>query len=118
MLSVRAKLAVFLVAAVVFAPGWGGEHFVGRNRPPAEVGARMLAPTFDEADRSGSVLKWLDQLSPTRNTNKLVPWTSSEAPPEPPSEVLLAALTALALLTTIELARPRHGRAPPYVLSI
>jgi hypothetical protein len=45
----RARLAVFMAAAIVFAPGVGfGDE--SAQEPPSDVAARMLAPTFDEPD--------------------------------------------------------------------
>ncbi len=115
----RARLAVFLAAVVVFAPGWGSEQFAGGKRPSAEVGARMLAPTFDEAaERGGSFLKRLDRLSPTGEPNKLVPWASSTTAPNPPMGVLLTALIVLALLSATDPLRSRTERAPPHLLTV
>jgi hypothetical protein len=44
---VRSRLALFVVAAVIFAPGWYGR---GRPQPAqgADLAARILAPTWDE----------------------------------------------------------------------
>ena len=43
----RARLAVFVAAAIVFAPG-AGPGDGSPQKPGSDVAARMLAPTFDE----------------------------------------------------------------------
>jgi hypothetical protein len=116
---VRPKLAVFLAVAVVFAPGWGGHQLAGGERPSAEVGARMLAPTFEEAtDRGSSVLKRLDRSSPIGKSNKLVWWVTSPTPIIPFLGPLLAALIAIALISATEALRSRSERAPPLLLTV
>jgi hypothetical protein len=45
----RARLAIFVAAAIVFAPGASSGS--GSLQPPAiDVAARMLAPTFDDLE--------------------------------------------------------------------
>ncbi len=46
---IRARLAVFVAAAIVFAPGAGLSED-SPQRPGPGVAARMLAPTFDEPE--------------------------------------------------------------------
>jgi len=56
----RSRLALFVAAAVVFAPGW-----YARSEPPREAGLaeRMLAPTGDEAAFTRGAAKIKPQLS-------------------------------------------------------
>lgn len=49
---IRIRLAVFLAVAIVFAPGAGVGHDTAK-RHTSNVAARMLAPTFDEAQVAG-----------------------------------------------------------------
>lgn len=44
----RSRLALFVVAVVIFAPGWYGRGHSARPQG-ADLAARMLAPTWDEA---------------------------------------------------------------------
>ena len=53
----RPRLALLVIAAVIFAPGWYGQ---GQMEPPqgADLAARVLAPTFNEGivrDRAAGV---------------------------------------------------------------
>lgn len=46
---IRARLALFVAATIVFAPGAGfGDD--SNQQPTSDVAARMLAPTFDDPD--------------------------------------------------------------------
>lgn len=56
---VRSRLALFVVAAVILAPGWYGQ---GRPEPAqgADLAARMLAPTWDE----GAVARAAPEVKP------------------------------------------------------
>lgn len=55
----RSRLALVVVAAVIFAPGW---YARGRPEPPrgADLAARILAPTWDE----GTVARAAPEVKP------------------------------------------------------
>jgi hypothetical protein len=57
--SLRSCLALLVVAAVIFAPGWYGQGRSGLPRG-ADLGTRMLAPTFDE----GTVARTASEIKP------------------------------------------------------
>lgn len=116
----RARLAVLIAIVVVFAPGWGADRFAGEKRGPSDVGARMLAPTFDEAaDRAtGSAQKRLDRASPRSEPSKLLPWRAANGVPTLPLGLILATAVALSSFRPFEGHRPRLGRAPPRLLTV
>jgi hypothetical protein len=115
----RARLAVLIAAAVVFAPGWGADRVAGSDRGSDEVGARMLAPTFDEAsDRNaGSAQKRLERFTPRTDSHKLLPWLPGNDFPTAPLGLVLAAALAISSFRSFENDRPPTGRAPPYLLT-
>lgn len=53
------RLVLFVIAAVIFAPGWYGR---GRSEPPlgGDLAARILAPTWDE----GAVARAAPEVKP------------------------------------------------------
>lgn len=116
--GVRAKLALLIAAAVVFAPGWGAAR-EAKVAPDAAVAARMLAPTFDEAadQTSVAVHKRQARIDARRLDGKLLPW---RLPPSPPTLALLilVALAALVVLDAVELKKPDSERAPPRLVTV
>jgi hypothetical protein len=57
--SLRSTAWLFVMAAVIFAPGWYGQGRSGLPRE-ADLGTRMLAPTFDE----GTVARTASEIKP------------------------------------------------------
>lgn len=113
----RAKLAVFAAAAVVFAPGWGAEGIPQQKPSPSDVAARMLAPTFEEADRSTSVKKRSERPKPRDTGNNYLSFLTVSSEPEPPRELILSAIVAFAFVTACQSRRTRSRRAPPLLLT-
>ncbi len=112
-----AKFALLVAAAVVFAPGWGVAHDSDPG-PASAVAARMLAPTFDEADRSSvAVHKRQARVDFGRLDTKLLPWKLPMSPPAL-GVLIFVALTTLVLLDAVELRRPDSERAPPRLLTV
>ena len=116
----RARLAVLIAIVVVFAPGWGADRSAGQKRGPSDIGARMLAPTFDDAADSaiGSAQKLLDRVSLRSEPSKLLPWRAADGVPTLPLGLILAIAVALSSFHLFEGHRPRLGRAPPRLLTV
>ena len=55
----RSRLALFVVAVVIFAPGWYGREHSAPSQG-ADLAARMLAPTWDE----GAVTRVAPEVKP------------------------------------------------------
>ncbi len=112
----KTRLAVVVTLAVVFAPGSGGQADAERASS-SDVGARMLAPTFDEAaERSIGLIHKGSDRAPSRN-QKMFSWIPSVSAPEPFS-LLLPALLVTALLRLPRIQRFHSGRAPPHPLTV
>lgn len=116
----RAKLAVVIAVAVVFAPGWGAERFAGETRSSVDVGARMLAPTFAQAAErtTFSAQKRLARHSPSAERSKLVGWGPTGDSPNLPLGLILAISLAIYFFHPRQDPRPRPGRAPPHPLTV
>lgn len=115
----RAKLAVAIAVALVFAPGWGGERSAAQNDGSTEVAARMLAPTFDEADTNAqSAQKRLERQSPRSDRSKFTLWRSGSDTPHMPLGLILASTFAVAFLRQLRDPRTRPRRAPPLPLTV
>ena len=113
----RGKLALFAVAAVVFAPGWGPPASISERPAGADIG-RILAPTFTEANTAPKktetgTYKRADREKPRDVSTERLAWLSLPSP-RPPAGwpwglvVIAAFLTARAAATTL-----RSPRAPP-----
>lgn len=115
MVHLKSTLAVALTAAVVFAPGSGGSSYAGSSSA-SDIGARMLAPTFDEATERtiGSVHKRSD--GERSGELKLFSGTS-RGWPAVPFALLLLVLSVAAFARPPGTRRPPSGRAPPHVLT-
>ncbi len=117
----RAKLALLVAAAVVFAPGWPVSDGSAPDPMGEALAGRILAPTVEEAnvvsDAAAVKAKRLERVKPRAGSWKTVAWRSaSSAMPAPAPvwgpllAVVLAAAIALALST-------RSPRGPPHVLT-
>jgi len=115
----RARLAVLVAVSIVFAPGWGGDQLAVENRSSVEVGARMLAPTFDEAAEqdAGRTQKRLERPSTRSDRSKLIPWRTTSDSPTLPLGLVLTAAIAVAFFHVSGDSRQRSGRAPPHPLT-
>lgn len=113
----RSRLVLLLAAAVVFAPGWAGGASAAQDGGSTDLAARVLAPTFDEATAERTTRKASDKQLDRGRTRGL--WhnnvlTLADADGfEPPSLVLLTAVTGLAVAATLRPQRLRPQRAPP-----
>jgi hypothetical protein len=119
---VRAKLALLVAAAVVFAPGWPPSD--GSSVHPAgdSLAGRILAPTVDEAnvasDAAAVKAKRLERVKPRAGSWKTVAGRSASSSLPPPAS-LWWPLLAVAVAGAIALApSPRSPRAPPQVLTV
>jgi len=116
----RSRLALFVAAAIVFAPGWDG-----RGRPEAphvdELAVRILAPTFDE----GQIRETARDIKQQVRSRYAKP--SRSLPISPGSVGHALSATALALLWLLFDSRERLirciplpsgcSRAPPFQLA-
>ena len=113
----RAKLAVVVAVAVVFAPGWGASASVARSQAPSDLTGRILAPTFEEGslERLGKVglAKGSYRGKPRPFVTKLVLAVASPAALHPPTPFLLAALVVLAFRASRRIPTVGAQRAPP-----
>ena len=116
----RAKVTVLVVWAIVFAPGWGGLETDAASRTPPELAARMLAPTFDEATEraNGSFEQRRGSLEPAGASHELGTLPAASPATKPPIELVVAAITALALRGSRERSRFRAQRGPPRLLTV
>ena len=117
----RAKLALLVTAAVVFAPGWDASDAVARAPAGGELGGRILAPTFDEASASPEADRRRERLERARFrgvSSKAFGW-QGPASGLPQLEHFWIAVAAAVLLASIVGARStRSPRAPPHLLTV
>jgi hypothetical protein len=120
---VRARLVLFIAAAVVFAPGW---HTGSDRRAPdagVSVAGRILAPTVEEANvasdpKAAKASKRLDRSKPRLDLSKVVAWISRTSPHSSPDQLWLVAVAAVVLAVAGRRSSTRAPRAPPHVLTV
>jgi hypothetical protein len=118
--DMRSRLALWVAAAIVFAPGWNGP---GQPEPPrgGDLAVRILAPTFDEG-QVREVASDIKQQVRGRYAKTSRPTTTS-----PDAVGFALGATGLALLWLISfvpehlirstLLRTGFSRAPPLQLA-
>ena len=116
------RSTILVAAAVlVFAPGWGGEPTPSSSKTSSELVGRILAPTFDEASAErmgrGAFEKRGSRVKPHGYSSKFVASLSAATSMQPPTQLLLAAVIALALVVSRQLPRFNAQRAPPHLLT-
>lgn len=112
----RSRFALFLAAAVVFAPGWGGDEPLSRIGTSSDLAARVLAPTFKEAsaERSAKQAPTKELDGKTRSLwHRHIAGVAGGGGLQPPTLVLLAAVVALTAVATRQARFLRPQRAPP-----
>jgi hypothetical protein len=119
----RAKLALFLAAAVVFAPGWGASDPAIRSMSGGEaLTARILAPTVDGtrigAKAESSSYEVLDLAKHRPGSNKLVGLVLPPVPVPTPNQLCFAGLVSLVLIVVQRPARFQSPRSPPHLLTV
>ena len=111
----RSRFVLFLVAALVFAPGWGDES-LSRLGTSSDLAARALAPTFEEANAERTakqtVTRELDGKTRSLWHTHLA-GVAAGAGFQPPSLVLLAAAIGLAIVAARQARFFQPQRAPP-----
>ena len=117
----RARVALLLTAAIVFAPGWGGAEAVATQGPLSDLAGRILAPTFDDANSDvrskGAVAKRFERGKLQTSLSNAASAIAASRP-RPPRELVLAALAVFALLTSLRFSIPQTPRAPPHLLTV
>jgi hypothetical protein len=119
--DMRSRLALWVAAAIVFAPGWNGP---GQPEPPrgGDLAVRILAPTFDEAQVREVASDIKQQVRGRRYAKP-----SRPIPMSPGAVGLALGATAFALLSLLSVSRERlirciplrtgFSRAPPLQLA-
>ena len=119
----RARLVLFIAAAVVFAPGWHTDN--GRRGPDAgvSVAGRILAPTVEEANVASDpaavkASKRLDRSKPRIGFSKVIAWGSSTSAHPSPDQLWMAAVAVAVLAVAAHRPSTRAPRGPPHVLTV
>ena len=120
--SVRQKFALLAAVAVVFAPGWQASGLPDSSRASAELTARVLAPTFDDARVSSKADRGLFKRSEPQKSSpfsgRSPAWTDA-AFALPDLYRLWLTLALAAALTALAGALYEHpSRAPPSPLTV
>lgn len=112
----RSRFVLLLAAAVVFAPGWGDGASQSRLGTSSDLAARVLAPTFEEAnaDRTAKQAPARELDGKTRSLwDTHLAGVADGAGFQPPPLLLLAAVIGLTIVATRQARFLRPQRAPP-----
>ena len=120
--SVRHKLALLAAVAVVFAPGWHASGSPDSSPASAELTARVLAPTFDDARVSSKADRGLfKRLEPNKSSpfsSKSPAWTDARSALFDLDRLWLTLALAAALTALAGALYEYPSRAPPSPLTV
>jgi hypothetical protein len=121
--SSHSKLALLAAAAVVFAPGPQASDAVNGRPTGAELAARILAPTFDEASpasqaESDRAYKRNERAKPDEPSSQAHDARFAASLLGPPEPLWMALSAVLLLVPILQVLSTRTSRGPPDSLSV